>query len=144
MVIAAEQDPAATQGATDAGSLATQPWCRYYLRTKGYGVNFDVYVPAAGYANTGSNRLCVLTTGVSGVQYSGTGVLQQTLNQCEGQKFVVWDNYYGADTARGVANVQRRYGLGQDGKYGPSTHNSMLHIKVGAGGCARDPHRVSF
>ena len=148
----ASGSPVATTGGQDtsvlpgveAAPLATQTWCQYYLSTKGSGVNFNVYVPAAGYANTALNRLCVLTTGVSGVQYSGTGVLQQTLKQCEGQTFVAWDNYYGPNTATGVRNVQRKYGLGQDGKYGPATHNKMLHIKVGAGDCARDPLKVSF
>ncbi|MDR1188484.1 MAG: peptidoglycan-binding protein [Bifidobacteriaceae bacterium] len=128
----------------DAVAFAAQPWCANYLTTRGDSVSFVIFVPAISSGDTAANRKCVLTTAVSGAFYVGTGVLQQSLAQCEGQTGVKFDSYYGGVTGGGVSNVQGKHHLTQDGKYGPATHNKMLHIKKGGGGCARDYTKVSL
>lgn len=105
-------------GGFSPANAATQE-CRgttgFYL-TSGYA-----YVPTT--ANYTGNRDCWIDK--AGAYNEAAWYLQYHLKNGESYALSV-DGYYGNETVETVRKVQRRYGLFQDGVYGPATGHKMV------------------
>jgi Putative peptidoglycan binding domain len=85
--------------------------------------NQNWFIDLPAYEDSGST-VCLLST--SSASWSGTTSLQATLIQCYGYLPVgSVDGLYGPKTKAAVIKVQARYGLAQDGVYGPNTARAM-------------------
>jgi Putative peptidoglycan binding domain len=116
----AVEAPAAKADVTAAAAPYCYSWTDFVT---GPGTPYTVPIPST--TRNGGESNCILGRGN---QTEGVYKLQNALNRCYGQNLTV-DGVYGAATERAVKNVQAKYGLPQDGVYGPQTRAAMTWPK---------------
>ncbi|MBT2380811.1 peptidoglycan-binding protein [Streptomyces sp. ISL-111] len=115
-----------------ASAAAVYPTCN---TTKAVSITsgHSVTVPAYGSSKTMTCKLVLNQT----TENPAVKALQRSLTKCEGYAHLgVPDGYYGPQTFLAVEALQDKYGLFQDGIYGPDTRDSMRHYSSTLG-CAR-------
>ncbi|NUR70086.1 MAG: peptidoglycan-binding protein [Hamadaea sp.] len=110
----------------DASPAMAFPLCTSWKQvTATDGTGQQVFVPATA----GGDVSCTMYRGLSN---QAVGILQKTLNYCYGKSLVV-DNDFGPATEAALMDVQRLYGLDDDGWYGVFTRDKISHHPITKG-----------
>ncbi|MFD9714500.1 peptidoglycan-binding protein [Streptomyces sp. NPDC060006] len=113
-----------TATAPTSSAAGGYPTCTSYKTIAHGGLNIKVPSTAAPSGTTTCNL--VLNPNYTGDD-TAVEILQTSLKTCEGQSHLDVDGAYGRQTFLAVEAVQKKYGLGADGIYGPQTRNAMKH-----------------
>ncbi|MFF3950246.1 peptidoglycan-binding protein [Streptomyces sp. NPDC001902] len=119
---------AVSPSASAAGIYPTCNTTKAVSITSGHSVT----VPAYGSSKTLTCKLVL----DQDTENPAVKALQRSLKNCEGYSYLGVDGFYGPQTFLAVDALQEKYGLFQDGIYGPDTRDSMKHYSSTLG-CAR-------